>query len=224
MAKDYLKHSNRTAQSIQLTGKYFWTTPKSIKPIIIHTTNVNVEMMMINGTKYPLNRSASCWMGAYENKTPRPWEITIHKEICPHRHGQSLGFWAPVLTRLLIALYSAKSAWVSETLGITSKLRNLTLCYFLTFFITFDIWASSTNFTIWANVVSLPTWVALMSTEPCAFIDPAITVLPGFFVTGMASPRGGEKRSTVMHPDPFSIHVTRQCLWYPPTGNKRQAT
>lgn len=130
MARDYLKHSNHTAQSIQLTGKYFWTTPKSIKPIIIHTTNVSVEMMMINGTKYPLNRSASCWMGAYENKTPRPREITIHKEIHPPRHGWALEFWAPALTRLLITPYSTKSAWIYETLGITSKRRKLMLGYF----------------------------------------------------------------------------------------------
>lgn len=97
MAIDYLKHNNRAARSIQLTGKYVWTTPKSIKPIIIHTTTVKVEMMMINGTKYPLNRSASCWMGAYKNKTPRPWEITIYKEI-NRKHRKELGFFAPSLT------------------------------------------------------------------------------------------------------------------------------
>lgn len=39
-----------------------------IKPIVIHTNKVTVEIMMINGTKYPLNLSASCWIGAYKKK------------------------------------------------------------------------------------------------------------------------------------------------------------
>lgn len=51
-----------------LTGKYFLIISKFTKPIVIHTINVTVEMMMINGTKYPLNLSASCWMGAYKKE------------------------------------------------------------------------------------------------------------------------------------------------------------
>lgn len=188
MARDYLKHSTHIAQSIQLTWKYFWTTPKSIKPIIIHTTNVNVEIMMINGTKYPLKRSASCWMGAYDNKTPRPREITIHKEI---KHYD--GVLSPLLTILTNQSLLSKTCLILWNSWSNSQNEEAeVILFFKHFFITFDIWASSTNFTIWARVVSLPTWVALMSTEPCAFIDPAITVLPGFLVTGMASPKGGE--------------------------------
>lgn len=60
------KHTNLVIIVKLLTGKYFLIISKFTKPIVIHTINVTVEMMMINGTKYPLNLSASCWMGAYK--------------------------------------------------------------------------------------------------------------------------------------------------------------
>lgn len=53
---------------------------------------------------------------------------------------------------------------------------------------TFEVCASSTSLTIWDSVVSVPTCVARISSEPFWLMEPAITVLPGFFVTGMASP------------------------------------
>ncbi len=53
---------------------------------------------------------------------------------------------------------------------------------------TFEVCASSTSLTIWERVVSVPTWVALISREPFWLMEPAITALPSFFVTGMASP------------------------------------
>lgn len=53
---------------------------------------------------------------------------------------------------------------------------------------TLDVWASSTSLTICESVVSVPTCVALISREPFWLMEPAITVLPGFLVTGMASP------------------------------------
>lgn len=53
---------------------------------------------------------------------------------------------------------------------------------------TFEVWASSTSLTICESVVSVPTCVARISREPFWLMEPAITVLPAFFVTGMASP------------------------------------
>lgn len=59
---------------------------------------------------------------------------------------------------------------------------------FSTFILTFEVWASSTNFTICDSVVSWPTWVASTNKDPFWLMVPPITESPGFLMTGMDSP------------------------------------
>lgn len=69
---------------------------------------------------------------------------------------------------------------------------------------TFEVWASSTSLTICERVVSAPTWVAEISSNPFWLMEPAMTVLPGFLVTGIASPT---ERSTTDNWWSFSSNV-----------------
>lgn len=62
----------------------------------------------------------------------------------------------------------------------------------------------------------MPTCVAVMSREPFWLMEPAITMLPGFLVTGMASPVVTEKQLLRKHnrqqDEAAAAHVRRWCF------------